>query len=54
VRGQPQEATFSVTEKAAPGLVDLKPHDQVRLSYSKEQGRLIAQSIVETTHQASK
>ena len=54
VRGQPKEATFNVGEKAAPALVDLKPNDQVRLSYSKEQGRLIAQSIVETTHQASK
>jgi Cu/Ag efflux protein CusF len=54
VRGQPKEATFNVGEKAAPALVDLKPNDQVRLSYSKEQGRLIAQSIVETTHQAGK
>ena len=54
VRGQPKEATFNVGEKAAPALVDLKPNDRVRLSYSKEQGRLIAQSIVETTHQAGK
>jgi len=54
VRGQPKEATFNVAEKAAPALVDLKPNDQVRLSYYKEQGRLIAQSIVETSHQASK
>ena len=54
VRGQPKEATFNVEEKAAPVLVDLKPNDQVRLNYSKEQGRLIAQSIVETTHQAGK
>jgi Cu/Ag efflux protein CusF len=54
VRGQPKEATFNVGEKAAPALVDLKPNDQVRLSYYKEQGRLIAQSIVETSHQASK
>lgn len=54
VRGQPKEATFNVGEKAAPALADLKPNDRVRLSYSKEQGRLIAQSIVETTHQAGK
>jgi Cu/Ag efflux protein CusF len=54
VRGRPKEATFNVGEKAAPSLVDLKPNDQVRLSYYKEHGQLIAQSIVATSHQASK
>jgi hypothetical protein len=54
VRGKPKEATFNVAEQAAPALVDLKPNDRVRLSYDKEQGRLIAQSIVETYHKASK
>jgi hypothetical protein len=48
VRGQPKEATFTVEESAAPALVNLKPNDWVRLSYSKEQGRLTAQAIVET------
>ena len=54
VRGQPKEATFNVEEKAAASLVNLQPNDRVRLSYSKEQGRLMAQSIVETSHKASK
>jgi hypothetical protein len=54
VRGEPKEATFNVAEKATPGLVNLQPNDRVKLSYSKEQGRLMAQSIVETYHKASK
>jgi hypothetical protein len=54
VRGEPKEATFNVAENAAPGLVNLQPNDRVRLSYSKEPGRLMAQSIVETYHKASK
>jgi hypothetical protein len=54
VRGKPKEATFNVVENAAPALVNLQPHDRVRLSYYKEQGRLTAQSIVETYHKASK
>jgi hypothetical protein len=54
VRGEPKEATFNVAANAAPGLVNLQPNDRVRLSYSKEQGRLMAQSIVETYHKASK
>jgi Cu/Ag efflux protein CusF len=52
VRRQPKEATFTATEQAAPKLADLKPGDRVRLGYHKEQGQLIAQSIVETYHQA--
>src|SRR5919108_3152742 len=48
VRGQPKEASFNVEENAAPALVNLKPNDWVRLSYYKEQGRLTAQSIVES------
>jgi hypothetical protein len=54
VRGEPKEATFSVAENATSGLVNLQPNDRVRLNYSKEQGRLTAQSIVETYHKASK
>jgi hypothetical protein len=54
VRGEPKEATFNVAENATPGLVNLQPNDRVKLSYSKEQGRLMAQSIVETYHKASK
>lgn len=54
VRGQLKEATFTVEENAAPALVNLQPNDWVRLSYSKEQGRLTAQAIVETYHKASK
>ena len=54
VRGQPKEATFNVAEKAAASLATLQPNDRVKLSYSKEHGRLMAQSIVETYHNASK
>jgi hypothetical protein len=54
VRGEPKEATFNVAANAAPWLANLQPNDRVRLSYSKEQGRLMAQSIVETYHKASK
>lgn len=54
VRGKPKEATFHVGEKATRALGDLQPNDRVRLRYDKEQGRLIAQSIVKTSHQASK
>jgi Cu/Ag efflux protein CusF len=54
VRGQAREATFSVGEKEAASLANLQPNDRVRLSYSKEQGRLMAQSIVTTYHKASK
>jgi hypothetical protein len=54
VKGKPKKATFNVEEKTTPVLVNLKPNDRVKLSYSKEQGRLIAHSIVETYHQATK
>jgi Cu/Ag efflux protein CusF len=54
VRGQPKDATFNVAEKAAASLATLQPNDRVKLSYSKEHGRLMAQSIVETDHKASK
>jgi len=54
MRGKPKEATFTVEDNAAASLVNLQPNDRVRLSYHKEQGRLIAQSIVETYHKASK
>jgi Cu/Ag efflux protein CusF len=54
VKGQPKDATFNVTEKAAASLGNLQPNDRVKLSYSKENGRLMAQSIVETYHKASK
>jgi len=53
VRGQPKDATFNVAEKAAASLGNLQPNDRVKLSYSKENGRLTAQSIVETYHKAS-
>jgi len=52
VRSEPREATFSAEEQAAPTLADLKPGDHVRVGYHKEQGQLIAHSIVETYHQA--
>jgi Cu/Ag efflux protein CusF len=54
VGGKAREATFNVGEKAAASLVNLQPNDRVKLSYSKEQGRLMAQSIVATYHKASK
>jgi Cu/Ag efflux protein CusF len=52
VQSKPREATFSVEEQAAPTLADLKPGDHVRVGYNKEQGQLIAHSIVETYRQA--
>ena len=54
VRGQPKDATFSVAEKAGASLATLQPNDRVKISYSKEHGRLMAQSIVETHHKPSK
>jgi Cu/Ag efflux protein CusF len=54
VAGKAREATFNVEEKAAASLANLQPNDRVKLSYSKEQGRLMAQSIVETYHKVSK
>jgi hypothetical protein len=54
VGGKAREATFAVEDKASASLANLHPNDRVRLSYSKDQGRLIAQSIVETYHKASK
>jgi hypothetical protein len=54
IKGKPRQATFNVEQKAAASLGNLQPNDRVRLSYSKEQGRLMAQSIVETYHKASK
>ena len=54
VKGQPKDATFNVTEKAAASLGNLQPNDRVKLSYSKENGRLMAQSIVATYHNANK
>jgi Cu/Ag efflux protein CusF len=54
VGGKAREATFNVREKAAASLANLQPNDRVRLNYSKEQGRLMAQSIVTTSHKASK
>ncbi len=53
VRGRPREATLTAKEQAVPTLADLKPGDRVRVGYHKEQGQLIAHSIVETYHQAS-
>jgi hypothetical protein len=52
VRKHPKEATFTAKEQAAPTLADLKPGDRVRVGYHKEQGQLIAHSIVETYHKA--
>src|SRR5919108_750658 len=54
VGGKAREATFNVGEKASASLANLRPNDRIRLSYSKEQGRLMAQSIVATSHKASK
>jgi hypothetical protein len=54
VRRNPKEATFTVEDQAAPTLADLKPGERVRVDYHKEQGRLIAHSIVETYRKASK
>jgi len=53
-RGQSKDATFNVAEKATGSLATLQPNDRVKLSYSKENGRLMAQSIVETYHNAGK
>jgi Cu/Ag efflux protein CusF len=53
VRGQPREATFTTKQQAAPRLANLKPGDRVRVGYHKEQGQLIAHSLVETYHKAS-
>jgi hypothetical protein len=52
VQSKPREATFSAEEQAAPTLANLKPGDHVRVGYHKEQGQLIAHSIVESSHQA--
>jgi hypothetical protein len=52
VQSKPKEATFSAEDQAAPTLANLKPGDHVRVGYHKEQGQLIAHSIVETSHQA--
>jgi Cu/Ag efflux protein CusF len=54
LRGQPKDATFNVAEKAGASLATLQPNDRVKLTYSKEHGRLMAQSIVEPYHKASK
>jgi Cu/Ag efflux protein CusF len=54
VRGKPKEATFTVEEQAASTLADLKPGDRVRVSYHKMGGQLIANTILETYHKASK
>jgi hypothetical protein len=52
VRGQPREAPFTTKEQATPGLANLKPGDRVRVGYYKEQGKLIAHSLVEIHHKA--
>ena len=52
VRKQPKEATFTAEEQAAPRLADLKPGDRVSVGYHKEQGQLIAHSLVEIHHKA--
>ena len=54
VKGQPKDVTLNVSEQAASSLVNLQPNDRVKLSYSKEHGKLVAQSIVETDNKASK
>ena len=54
VKGQPKEVTFDVAEQAASSLANLQPNDRVKLSYTKEHGKLVAQSIVETYNKASK
>jgi hypothetical protein len=54
VKGQPKDATFNVAEQATSSLVNLQPNDRVKLSYTKEHGKLVAQSIVETYNKASK
>ena len=54
VRKHPKEATFTADEQAAPRLADLKPGDRVRVGYHKEQGQLIAHSLVGTSHKASR
>ena len=46
VRGQPKDATFNVAEKAAASLATLQPNDQVKLRYSKDHGKLTAQSDI--------
>lgn len=45
VKGEPKEFTFVVEEKASPQLADLTSGDQVRVTYVKEDGKLIAKSI---------
>lgn len=54
VRKRSHEATFAVEDQAAPTLANLKPDDRVKVRYHKDQGRLIADSIVATSRKASR
>lgn len=49
-----KELTFSVEEKAAPTLADLKPGDRVKVTYIKEDGKLLAQMLSKTQSKVSK
>jgi Cu/Ag efflux protein CusF len=44
-KGEAKEMTFSVAEKAAKGLADLKAGDKVNVTYMEEDGKLIAKSV---------
>lgn len=45
IKAQGQEMTFSVVEKAASALADLRPGDKVTVSYTEADGKLTAQSV---------
>jgi len=51
---KPKELTFSIEEKAAPTLADLKPGDRVKVTYIKEDGKLLAQTLSKTQPKAGK
>lgn len=45
ITAQGKEMTFSVADKAATALADLKPGDKVTVNYTEADGKLAAQSI---------
>ncbi|HWR20420.1 MAG TPA: hypothetical protein VN444_01010 [Verrucomicrobiae bacterium] len=45
IKAQGQEMSFSVADRAATAMADLKPGDQVTVNYTEAEGKRIAQSI---------
>ncbi len=45
IKAQGQAMTFSVVEKAASALANLKPSDKVTVNYTEAAGKLTAQSV---------